>query len=67
MKQYHCSFCGKVFYHKSNLKRHEMVHTGEKPFECELCDKKFNQKISLKKHMLYHASTFGGHSFKDKE
>ena len=31
-----CPFCGKVCPQRSDMKRHLMVHTGEKPFTCEV-------------------------------
>ena len=31
-----CRQCGKVFPKPSDLKRHMMVHSGEKPFKCEV-------------------------------
>lgn len=31
-----CRQCGKVFPKPSDLKRHLMVHSGEKPFQCEV-------------------------------
>ncbi|GFY79190.1 hypothetical protein TNIN_245511 [Trichonephila inaurata madagascariensis] len=30
-----CSLCNYESYHKCNLKRHILKHTGEKPFQCE--------------------------------
>ncbi|GAB1600350.1 zinc finger protein 236-like isoform X3, partial [Argonauta hians] len=45
-----CRQCGKVFPKPSDLKRHMMVHSGEKPFKCEVCSKAFKAKGS----MLYH-------------
>ncbi|XP_042224513.1 longitudinals lacking protein, isoforms F/I/K/T-like isoform X10 [Homarus americanus] len=50
-----CRFCGKTFhgrYAKYNLKRHLMIHRGEKPFVCPFCPHRANQKGNLKYHIL---------------
>ncbi|KAK3881047.1 hypothetical protein Pcinc_014504 [Petrolisthes cinctipes] len=51
----HCHFCNKAFhgrYAKYNLKRHFMIHRGEKPFMCPYCSHRTNQKGNLKYHIL---------------
>ncbi|KAK7471407.1 hypothetical protein BaRGS_00035959 [Batillaria attramentaria] len=45
-----CPYCFKVCLKPSDMKRHLMVHTGERPFLCQVCQKRFKQKGSL----LYH-------------
>lgn len=38
-KQHACTECGQTFSCTTNLKKHQHVHTGQKPFECPLCSK----------------------------
>ena len=45
-----CQSCEKSFNLYSSLKRHEMIHTGEKPFKCQFCNKTFR----LKQHVTVH-------------
>jgi len=45
-----CPECGKYFEKRDKLKRHFIIHTGEKPFECDDCDKKFGRKDKLTNH-----------------
>ena len=54
-----CRHCDKKFNHPSNLYKHEMIHTGDRPFSCSLCDKKFIQKAHLQKHLISHHSGNG--------
>ena len=49
-----CKECGKLYNNKTGLRRHEMVHTGERPFPCMKCDKKFRQKSTLDGHQKIH-------------
>ncbi|TRY61365.1 hypothetical protein TCAL_04198 [Tigriopus californicus] len=50
-----CQFCSKTFKKPSQTKRHERIHTGERPFECQECSKRFNQSNALKMHMKKHS------------
>ncbi|XP_034381478.1 zinc finger protein 850-like isoform X2 [Cyclopterus lumpus] len=52
--QHKCFCCLKCFPSASKLQRHEMVHTGLKPFPCVLCGKAFRQATHLKSHERTH-------------
>ena len=49
-----CKFCKKRFDKPSAIKRHERIHTGDRPYMCQECGKTFNQKQSLDCHSLTH-------------
>ncbi|XP_028252317.1 zinc finger protein 729-like [Parambassis ranga] len=51
-----CLRCLKCFPSVSKLQRHEMVHTGIKPFHCHLCGKAFRQASHLKTHASNHCN-----------
>lgn len=36
------------------MRRHRMLHFGERPYECPICQKRFTQKIHVKSHMIIH-------------
>ena len=52
---YRCQFCDKAFSRQDNLKIHESLHTGEKPFKCLVCNKSFGNKWHLKRHQPIHS------------
>ncbi|CAH0560690.1 unnamed protein product [Brassicogethes aeneus] len=50
LKKYECNFCPKKFGWPTDLKRHILIHTGEKPFTCNLCDASFTRNFLLQNH-----------------
>ncbi|CAG7732159.1 unnamed protein product [Allacma fusca] len=55
-KQFKCSKCDKYFSNGGNLKRHLMIHTGEKPYTCHVCNKPFRTKTLLSNHIRTHTA-----------
>ncbi|XP_073467604.1 uncharacterized protein [Aquarana catesbeiana] len=52
-KRVSCTECGKCFS-KSNLYKHQRLHTGEKPYSCPECGKCFSRKSHLYTHERSH-------------
>ena len=49
-----CTTCLKRFPTPSQLERHMLTHSGEKPFICNTCGRKFTQKSHLNRHLQDH-------------
>ncbi|KAM6900449.1 zinc finger X-chromosomal protein-like [Xenentodon cancila] len=45
-----CHICGKDKKCRSQLARHVIIHTGERPFACDLCPARFNRHGNLQQH-----------------
>ncbi|XP_048867627.1 zinc finger protein with KRAB and SCAN domains 1-like [Brienomyrus brachyistius] len=51
---FNCLLCGKTFSQLSQLKKHQLVHTGEEQFKCAKCGKCFANSSNLKRHQTVH-------------
>ena len=56
---YRCDYpgCTSVFKENAKLKRHKLVHTGEKAFKCDYCGLSFSLRHNLKTHEKTHTRT----------
>ncbi|XP_066948910.1 uncharacterized protein [Macrobrachium rosenbergii] len=50
-RKYVCCFCNRRFGWSTDLKRHVILHTGERPFQCKVCPTAFTRKFLLQNHM----------------
>ena len=50
-ERFQCEVCSSRFRCESELKRHLVVHTKEKPFACESCDLQYGTSSNLKRHI----------------
>lgn len=48
---YPCNICGKPFNRAYNLKKHLLIHTGERPYGCMFCPYRAALKGNVTKHM----------------
>ena len=50
-RKFHCPICEKSYKSNTGLKRHLIVHSGERPFQCHFCFKSFFRKYVLTTHI----------------
>ncbi|KAJ2804585.1 hypothetical protein H4R20_002448 [Coemansia guatemalensis] len=53
-KPFMCSMCDSRFGRLEHVKRHQLVHTGERQFECPTCNKSFARKDNMVQHLRAH-------------
>ncbi|KAK7056566.1 hypothetical protein SK128_013802 [Halocaridina rubra] len=46
-----CPHCSYYTPHKRDMRRHHLVHTGEKPFGCPYCQHRSARKENLTAHI----------------
>ncbi|XP_030751699.1 zinc finger and BTB domain-containing protein 8A-like [Sitophilus oryzae] len=51
LRKFKCDLCPASFNRASTLSRHQLVHTGERPYACSQCDKAFSRLDKLKNHI----------------
>ncbi|XP_048858044.1 zinc finger and BTB domain-containing protein 14 isoform X1 [Brienomyrus brachyistius] len=49
-----CQVCGKTFIDENRLRKHEKLHSADRPFICEICTKAFTTQAHLKEHLKIH-------------
>lgn len=53
-RSWQCPDCPAAFFTRSDLKRHRLIHTGEKPFACLDCSSAFKTVNELNAHRRIH-------------
>lgn len=56
--KYRCLYCSKILSSKQNLKEHQYIHSGEKPYVCceSRCNMRFRQGSQLSAHKRIHVA-----------
>ncbi|KAL1310479.1 hypothetical protein AAFC00_000769 [Neodothiora populina] len=50
MNDHTCKICSLSFSRTDHFRRHQLRHTGEKPYKCEFCTKAFTRSEKLRDH-----------------
>ena len=58
MSRKKCKVCAKSFKEKAAVRKHLVIHSGERLFTCGVCDKSFSRKTVLKTHLATHSRIF---------
>ncbi|KAH0538425.1 hypothetical protein FGG08_004973 [Glutinoglossum americanum] len=60
-----CPKCDQRFKRQEHLKRHDRVHTRERPYECQVekCRKRFSRSDNFKEHMRTHRKRGGRNDY----
>ncbi|KAJ1861950.1 hypothetical protein H4R99_002069 [Coemansia sp. RSA 1722] len=53
-KPFMCSICESRFGRLEHVRRHHLVHTGQRKYECPTCNKTFARKDNMVQHMRAH-------------
>ena len=68
VREFVCNICSAPFKRLSELKRHIILHTSEKPFECKLCGETFKHREAGRRHSkATHPGSAGNITFKSTE
>lgn len=46
----YCKFCRQPFSRRNSLRRHEQLHSGQKPYKCSPCGRSFSRQDIFKRH-----------------
>ncbi|XP_077179384.1 uncharacterized protein LOC143830578 isoform X2 [Paroedura picta] len=53
-RRYQCPECDREFSNSSNMRKHLLIHRGERPYGCHACGQSYADVSNLKKHQLKH-------------